>query len=492
MATTTSNVKPFSTKTEQALLQPWHKAFTCPAKAFSETPLQIIAGRIPVGLQGTFYQNGTGRLKRGGTPVGHWFDGDGAVLRLSFDGEGATATYRYVETQGYLAEQEAGRFLYGNYGRCYPGPLWKHVLGLFSGQAIKNSANTAVLALPNKLLALWEAGNPHSLDLETLETIGLENLGWLKTAQAFSAHPLRDPASGEIYSIGVSPRCELSVYRCRPDGSLIKQRKIVLNDVPLVHSFVIAGRYLVFLVSPVVIDALPLLLNQKPYADALNWDTQRGTRVVVVDRESLEVVAESDTEAWFQWHFGNGCVEPDGSVRLNYVRFGDFTSINELLREVPTGQMTTKATGRLWQLRLNPLTGEVLSNDCVLNRDCEFPQVPASKVGQQWRYTYVLMHRDGMSASRDWFGAIGRVDGETGALLQTDLGEGCYGSEPLHVCDVQRPGQGWLIVVVLNAASDRSEVWILDAQALGEPVCRLALPGILPFGFHGTWRPAKQ
>ena len=198
--------------------QPWHGAFAQPAQEFPPTDLKILSGCIPEGLQGTFYQNGTGRLERGEQPVGHWFDGDGAILRVGLSPAGATATYRYVQTQGYVAEREAGKFLFGNYGMRSPGPLWKHVFGLFNGTTIKNSANTSVFALEDKLLALWEAGNPHSLDLETLETIGVESLGWLKTAQPFSAHPLRDPESGEIYSIGVSPRCELSVYRCDAGG----------------------------------------------------------------------------------------------------------------------------------------------------------------------------------------------------------------------------------------------------------------------------------
>ncbi len=470
--------------------QPWHGAFAEPAKEFPPTDLKILSGRIPEGLQGTFYQNGTGRLERGGQPVGHWFDGDGAILRVALSPDRATATYRYVQTKGYVAEREAGKFLFGNYGMRSPGPLWKHILGLFNGTTIKNSANTSVFALEDKLLALWEAGNPHCLDLETLETIGIESLGWLKTAQPFSAHPLRDPESGEIYSIGVSPRCELSIYRCDASGNLIKQGAIALKDVPLVHSFVIAGPYLVFLVSPVKVNVLPLLLNKLAYADAMEWAPEKGTRILVVDRETLEIVSDSHTEPWFQWHCGNGCVE-DGSIRLDYARFDDFTRINEVLREVPSGRMETTAYGRLWQLRLDPKTGHVLSNDCVVERDCEFPQVPDSKVGQPWEQTYVLMHREGVKAGEDWFGAVGRFDYKTQQLDQTDLGEGYYGSEPLHVSAKQvlsKRSEGWLLIVVYNSVNNQSELWILDAKVLDEPVCRLALPSVIPIGFHGTWR----
>jgi len=469
--------------------QAWHGAFSEPAKEFANANLEMLSGRIPEGLQGTFYQNGTGRLERGRQAVGHWFDGDGAILRVSLSPSGATATYRYVQTQGYVAESQADEFLFGNYGMRSPTPLWQHIFGLFNGTTIKNCANTSVLALQDRLLALWEAGNPHSLDLETLETIGVDSLGWLQTAQPFSAHPLRDPKSGEIYSIGVSPRCELSIYRCDANCQPIKQNAIALKNVPLVHSFVIAGPYLVFLISPVKINILPLLLNRVPYADAMEWTPEQGTRVIVVDRETLETVSDSRTNPWFQWHYGNGCMEEDGSIRLDYARFDDFTHINEVLREVPSGQMKTKAYGRLWQLRLDPKTGRVLSNDCVVDRDCEFPQVPDIKVGQPWEQTYVLMHRDGVKTGEDWFGALGRFDYKTQQLAQADLGEGIYGSEPLHVASQSADSsEGWLLVVVYNSIDKRSELWIFEAEALGEPVCRLALPGTIPIGFHGTWQ----
>lgn len=487
--TETDAAKPDSVNPPQA----WHEAFSQPAKEFSSAELKVISGRIPDGLRGTFYQNGTGRLERSGQTVGHWFDGDGAILRIELSPAGANATYRYVQTQGYMAESKANEFLFGNYGMRSPGPLWRHIWGLFNGTAIKNSANTSVFALQDRLLALWEAGNPHSLDLETLETIGKDSLGWLKTAQAFSAHPLQDPISGEIYSIGVSPMCELSIYRCDANCQLIKQKAIALHNVPLVHSFVIAGAHLVFLVSPVKINVLPLLLNRLSYTDAIEWAPEQGTRMIVVDRETLETISDSAIDPWFQWHYGNGAHDADGSIRLDYARFENFTDINEVLREVPSGRMTTKASGRLWQLRLEPKTGRVLSNDCVVDRDCEFPQAPASKVGQPWEQTYVLMHRDGVRAGEDWFGALGRFDYKTQQLLQADLGEGVYGSEPLHVANPLasqqgKGSEGWLLVVVYNSVDKRSELWIFAAKTLGEPICRLALPSVVPVGFHGTWQ----
>jgi carotenoid cleavage dioxygenase-like enzyme len=55
-----------------------------PGKEFPLTQLPIISGKIPNGLCGTLYRNGPARLERGGKWVGHWFDGDGAILAVHF------------------------------------------------------------------------------------------------------------------------------------------------------------------------------------------------------------------------------------------------------------------------------------------------------------------------------------------------------------------------------------------------------------------------
>ena len=42
---------------------------------------------------------------------------------------------------------------------------------------LKNPANTQVISFAGKVLALFEAGLPHAIDPETLETLGEDTLG---------------------------------------------------------------------------------------------------------------------------------------------------------------------------------------------------------------------------------------------------------------------------------------------------------------------------
>ena len=97
------------------------------------------------------------------------------------------------------AEEKADKFLYPNYGMTAPGPAW-----LRWTKSVKNAANTSVLALPDRLLALWEGGLPHSLDLQTLETQGTDDLGSLESGSSYSAHCKRDPITGNIFNFGIT------------------------------------------------------------------------------------------------------------------------------------------------------------------------------------------------------------------------------------------------------------------------------------------------
>ncbi|HEY9907336.1 MAG TPA: carotenoid oxygenase family protein, partial [Thermosynechococcaceae cyanobacterium] len=376
----------------------WAKAILTKPIEFDRTPLPVLAGTVPIGLRGSLYRNGAARLERGGQRVGHWFDGDGAILKVEFTPTGATGLFRYVQTAGYQQEEQAGMFQLSGYGMLPPGQWWQRW-----GKGLKNAANTSVIALPDKLLALWEGGPPHAIDLESLSTLGLDDLQGLENLP-YSAHPKVDPATGDIFNFGVSlgAKARLNLYRSDRTGQIRQKGSIDLPGLPVIHDFVLAGRYLVFCIPPVRLNPLPILAYLKTYSDALHWQPDLGTEIIVVDRASLEVVSRTQTEPWYQWHFGNGYELADGSVVLEIVRYADFQT-NQFLKEVARGQTQTFAPGSFWQLRLNPQTGKVLEMQQILDRPCEFPIVPTAAVGQPHRDTYLSLHRQGVEMQQELF-----------------------------------------------------------------------------------------
>jgi all-trans-8'-apo-beta-carotenal 15,15'-oxygenase len=465
--------------------QSWSKAIAQPATEFASTPLSIISGAIPSDLRGSLYRNGPGRLSRGTKRVGHWFDGDGAILGVHFTEQGATAVYRYVQTQGYLDEQLADTYIYPNYGMKAAGGFWNNWL-----KPIKNAANTSVIALPDRLLALWEGGKPHALDLQDLSTIGIDQLSPLTDQQPFSAHPKVDPITGDIYNFGIGggANATLNLYRCTPTGKLAQQNSHTLSGLPLIHDFCLAGEYLIFLVSPVKVNLLSVMLGQKSYSDSLQWLPELGTEILIFDCQNLALVSRGQTDPWFQWHFANGYVNQDGHVVTEFTRYDDFAT-NQYLKEVASGITSTLAEGTLWSLVIDPQTAKVISNQQISAVYNDFPLVSPTKVGQEWRYTYLNVHREGVTPGQELLGAIARFDRTTGEMAIADLGENCYPSEPIIVPSQEHPEEGWILTVVFDGNSNSSEVRIDHSDRLDEsPVCRLALPCVIPPGFHGTWK----
>ncbi|MEA5579640.1 carotenoid oxygenase family protein [Anabaena sp. UHCC 0451] len=463
----------------------WAKAISQPATEFPPTQLPIIAGKIPDGLRGTLYRNGAARLERGGVSVGHWFDGDGAILAVHFSDAGATGVYRYVQTAGYQEETAAGKLLYGNYGMTAPGPIWNQWR-----KPVKHAANTSVLALPDQLLALWEGDHPYALNLETLETKGLNNLGGLAKGQPYSAHPKIDYKTGEIFNFGMTPgpNAILLMYKSDFTGKILKQAKFTLEGFPIIHDFVLAGQYLVFLAPAVRLNIWPVLLGMSTYSDSLTWQPEKGTQIIVIDRETLSVVSRGETEPWFQWHFGNGYVDDSGTVIIDFAKYADFQT-NEYLREVATGETQTVAKTTLTRVQINPQTGKVSGIETLLNRTCEFPSVPAKNVGKFSRYSYMSIFREGLDLKGEILNSITGFDHQTGTLTEANLEENCYPCEPIHAQDIQSSDQGWVLTVVYDGNTDSSEVWIFDSQHLNEePVCKLGLPNVIPHSFHGTWK----
>jgi carotenoid cleavage dioxygenase-like enzyme len=465
----------------------WAKALGKPAREFSLTALQILSGKIPEGLRGTLYRNGPARLERGGIHVGHWFDGDGAILAIYFTDAGAKALYRYVQTAGYQEEIAAGRLLYGNYGMTASGFFWNRW-----SRPIKNSANTNVLALPDKLLALWEGGKPHALDLQNLTTWGEDNLNGLTDGLTYSAHYKRNPHTGEIFNFGVTVglNATLNIYKSDSTGKIVQKAAHQINGIPILHDFVFVGRYLVFCIPPVRLNILPTILGISTYSDALEWKPQLGTQILVVDSQTLEVVSRGETEPWFQWHFANGYVDDSGLVILDVVRYEDFQT-NQYLKEVATGETHTAAKGTLWRINLNPQTGKVTNIHQLFDQGCEFPIIPPHQLGQNWDCTYLAVYKQGTDISKELLNGIARFDYKSETLTEADLGENRYPSEPIYVSESYHSEQGWVITVVYDGNSDSSEVWVFSADRLHEePVCKLGLPSVIPHSFHGTWKPA--
>jgi carotenoid cleavage dioxygenase-like enzyme len=252
-----------------------------------------VEGEIPRELNGALYRVGPNPHFRPRGPY-HWFDGDGMAHALLLRDGRAAYRNRYVKTAGLRAEMKAGHALYG---------------GLLGGAGedlppdappIKNAANTNIIGYANRVLALWEAGLPHELQPETLETVGLFDFGG-KMNGPVTAHPKFDARNGDLLFFGyqVMPPY-LTWYRADRDGRLLESRVIDSGLPAMLHDFAVTDDYAIFFVCPSVFR----FENMMKGLPALSWEPEHGTKIGVMNRQTGDV-SWFKTDAFYVFHFLN-------------------------------------------------------------------------------------------------------------------------------------------------------------------------------------------
>ena len=439
--------------------------------------VEAVTGTIPADLTGTLYRNGPGRWQdHTGRPLHHLFDGDGMVSAFTIDKGVVRCRNRYVRTQHYrgmsgtrhLGTEAAGGFL-ANIARLPP-----------------NLANTNVVEHAGHLYALWEGGPPHELDPQTLETVGVRRFGTeLRWVGSYSAHPCFCPSSGDMFNFGVEfiPTPHLRIYRTDRDGRLRHYRSLSLPYVAMVHDFALTERYLVFLISPIIPDGIPIALGIKSFGDGMKYRPERGSSFVLVPRDGGDI-RRIEHEAVLQFHLSNAFDER-GDVVLDAITYhnGELLECIARFRTSPLDRASSEFT----RFRVTA-SGRVIREQ-LSDRSCEFPRHHPDHEGRPHRYAYYnTRHHLGTL-----FDAITKLDLAVGAESTYPATQpGNSFCEPVFT---PRPGaveedDGWLLSVEYLADTHTSRLVILDAKdpARG-PVAAAALTHHVPQGFHGSFVP---
>jgi all-trans-8'-apo-beta-carotenal 15,15'-oxygenase len=486
----------------------WASAFRNVGLELDDVPLTAVRGAIPPELQGTLYRNGPGRLERGGTWVHHPFDGDGMITAIRFDAGGARLRNRFVRTEGWLAEEQAGKVLYrGVFGSQKPGGPLANAFDL----RLKNIANTHVVRLGDQLLALWEAAEPHALDPETLETRGLSRLdGILKPGEAFSAHPRFDPGhhgSPRMVTFGVKtgPRSTIRLMEFASEddaaagihaGQLLSERRDTFNGFAFLHDFAITPNWAVFLQNAIDFNPLPFVLGQKGAAQCLTSRPGGQAKFWLIPRDGGAFAGEApriiDAPDGFVFHHLNAWEEGE-SVVVESIYYSDFPSIgpDQDFRAIDFDLIPE---GLLEQCRIDLREGSV-STTRLSERCCEFAMVNPNREGLSCRYAWMAVAE--RETGNDPLQALKKLDLIDGGRRVWSAAPRGFVSEPVMVPrpDANAGGaepaedDGWLLCVVWNGARCSSDLVILDAASM-EELATLELPLAIPHGLHGSFVPA--
>jgi all-trans-8'-apo-beta-carotenal 15,15'-oxygenase len=445
-----------------------------------------IEGEIPSDLQGTLFRNGPGLLDINGQEYGHPFDGDGMICAIAFNQGKAHFANSFVKTPEFLAEQKSGRILYrGVFGTQKPGGWWQNIFDL----KLKNIANTNVIYHGQRLLALWEASLPYRLDPKTLDTIGVETFnGALATGKAFTAHPRLDPETGDLWAFGVDagPKSTITIYKVDPQGNLTTSCSQKVNGFCFLHDFAYTSNYRIFLQNPVAFEPLPFLLGFKTAGACIGLKPNTPTKILLFDRTGNLTTLETDPG--FVFHHCNAFEQGD-EIILDSVCYQDYPKLepNVDFRNV---DFSTVIPGKLCRFRINPKTGSV-SREILVDRSCEFPTIHPRCVGKPYRYAYIGAIA-GESKGNAPLQAILKIDIETGKQELHSFAPRGFIGEPVFVPRNSSPtsaeDDGWIITLIFDAASDRSDIVILDAQNISAaPVATLHLKHHVPYGLHGNF-----
>ncbi|MFM8296152.1 MAG: carotenoid oxygenase family protein [Microcystaceae cyanobacterium] len=473
-------------------LTDWQQGYTSQTQEW-DTELTITEGNIPQGLKGTLFRNGPGLFEIGGIPIRHPFDGDGLITAFTFDEEGRVRFRdRFVRTQGYCEEQAAGQLIYrGVFGTQRPGGWWKNALDL----RLKNIANTNVIYWGNKLLALWEAAEPHRLDPVTLETLGLDYLdGILSPGQAFSAHPCLDPAceldQGEPclvnFSLKTGLSSQITLLEMSPQGQLLRRHTHSIPGFAFIHDFAITPNYAVFLQNAVSFNPLPFILGLRGAGECVQFQPHLAGRLILIPRKPpYDRLKMIPLKTGFVFHHANA-FEQDGALVLDSISYASLPQVqpDRFYKDVNFDELDP---GQLWRFSVD-LTSLEITPTLLISRSWEFPTLNGDRLGRPYRYVYLgaAHHPTGNAPLQ----AILKRDLQTGEEWLYSFAPRGFVGEPIFVANPQGTAEddGWLLVLVYNAASHLSELVILRAKDL-QLQAKLTLPGHIPYGLHGFWTP---
>lgn len=466
-----------------------------------------IQGEIPAGLQGTLFRNGPGLLDVNGQRLAHPFDGDGMISAIAFEQGRAYFHNRFVQTAGYQAEQAAGQLLYrGVFGTQKPGGWLKNCFDV----KLKNIANTNVIYWGNKLLALWEAAEPHRLNPHTLETLGLETLdGLLKPGDAFSAHPRLDPGWNPEqqprlvnFAVKAGLSSTITVFEFDSAMQLLSQRSHTVPGFAFLHDFVITPNYCIFFQNPVTFNPFPFVLGWRGAAQCIEFQSQAPTRILVIPRNGSGAVQTFETDACFVFHHANA-FERAGQLVIDSICYEFFPQADPA-HDYLNIDFNAYPAGQLCRFTVD-LASRDVQRQVLDTRSCEFPTLHPAKVGQDYRYTYLATAHDAQGNAP--LQAIAKYDLQTGERQLWSAAPRGFVSEPIFVpsavqpeASVSKPGnlaiadaeedQGWLLTLVYNAALQRSQLVILAAENLTQgPIATLTLKHHIPYGLHGNFCP---
>ena len=419
-----------------------------------------VTGTLPPELDGRYLRNGPNPIGKVNEKKYHWFTGHGMVHGLRIRG-GQAEWYR----NRWVRNNEVAKLL----GESIPASDWPADHQQFA-------ANTNVIGHNGQTFAIVEAGAPPVELSYDLETVRISNLGGT-LPHAYSAHPKRDPLTGELhvmtYFWGWGNQVQYLVVGT--DGRVRRHVDIPTAGGPMIHDIAFTQKYILVFDLPTVFNIDAAMSGASlPYY----WDHNYQARIGLLPREGNgNDVKWIDIDPCYIFHPMNAYDDGD-EVVLDAARH------DKMFDRERRGPSEGPPTLDRW--RLNVVTG---THTCerIDDRPQEFPRINESLIGLRNQFGYCA--GIGKDFAQD---TLIKVDLDSRRVeARTDTLRYGYG-EPVFI---PRDGataedDGYVMALRLDTETQTSDLAVFDAQAITEdPIAVVHVPVRIPNGFHGNWIP---
>ncbi len=442
------------------------------------------------GIGGTLYRVGPGLYDRGPDRKRNLLDGDGMVQALRIDNGRAHFRNRFVRTDKYVAESQAGRFLYPTFSCHGSGPLHYNI-----GLTLPNQANTTVLAWDDRVWAFDEGQPPYALD-QNLDTLGQPSLDPERPDLAYWAHWKLDATRRQLHCLSIAQgrTATAQILSLATDGSVAARRDIELPRRVYIHDWFVTENYFAFLLHPAYIDfgkMFQVLIGRETFSEAIQWRPERGGLLIVAERNS-DRVHNIDVPACWMWHAINAHDE-NGHLFLDFIGAelggglgSDDTPIFQIMQGIVPDDVDEVANfPRRWEV--DPGTARYTEHLIDDSANFELPSVSATERGTAYSAAYMVRAAPGELFPN----SIGRLEAADLSTDRYEFPKGNYCGEPVLLDAVDSGRSRHLITQVYSATDKRSYFAVFDEASFADgPVARIQLQHHVPVSFHGYWAAA--
>jgi all-trans-8'-apo-beta-carotenal 15,15'-oxygenase len=437
-----------------------------------------VEGKLPSDLAGSFYRNGPGRFDLHGERYHHWFDGDGFVQQWRIADGKVQHIGKFVQTQKFVAESRADKFLYSAFGTHLDRASMKNSDSI-------NAANTNVLPFNGSLYALWEGGSAIELDPSNLATRGVKSWRPDLAAMPFSAHP-KIETNGMLWNFGTLPGInKLAVYQLDQTGKLQRFALLEVANLAMVHDFAISAAHLIFLIAPYDVKHRPNASFLDMHTWAGSGPQARGMRVVVISKADLSIRQIFELPAAMVFHLGNA-FDDGHTTRLDACLLAEGDALQGVSAPM-RGETRLANENRSFAAQIKLDYRSKQGSVTRLFGASDFPRVMPQVVAHRHRKLALL----GSSKQGDAkFESVAMVDTDSGAVDQYHFGQDWQVEEhilvPRH--NARSETDGYLVGVAQNLVQGNTVLSVFDAAQIAQgPLALAHLPYRAPICFHGNF-----